>query len=78
MNNNTDTNVFIDIILDGKYFFPASIRYPEGSIVICDRCQKQKLVSCIGCGDLDLCLPCADLVAQGKSNIFPNIYRSEK
>jgi len=76
-NQNLSHN-FKDIVISGTFHYPANSRYSSNSVVVCDRCQKRNLLACIGSGDKDLCLPCADLVINGKDNVYPNIYRSEK
>jgi len=53
---------FEQIIRQGRYFFPASKRYPSGSAVICDRCNTRGLQACIGHQSFDLCLKCASQV----------------
>lgn len=54
---------FVDIVKQGKYYFPANQRYGVGKYVVCDRCKRHDIPSCIGYGDMDLCLPCAEQVA---------------
>lgn len=76
--NRNQVETFKDIVITGNFHYPANTRYSPDSVVICDRCQKRNLLACIGSGDKDLCLPCADLVIHGKDQIIPNIYRSDK
>lgn len=44
----------------GKYANPANSRYNSSTVnVICDRCRKSNLLTCIGYNQIDLCLNCA-------------------
>ena len=45
---------------NGTYFFPAWKHYGRTANVVCDRCYKSNLSACIGYGEQDLCLTCAD------------------
>ena len=49
----------------GTFYHPASKRYGGGTIVVCDRCGAKPLLACIGSSDrVDLCLPCANALAE--------------
>lgn len=52
---------FVDCILYGKYYYPASSHYNNDSIIQCDRCFRSNLHSCIGFENLDICLSCAQI-----------------
>ena len=47
---------------NGTYYFPAWKHYNRVANVICDRCYKNDLKACIGYGEQDLCLQCADQI----------------
>src|SRR5665648_688938 len=51
----------ISVYQNGTFFNPASSHYVStgNSNVVCDRCHKSELKSCIGYGELDICLSCA-------------------
>jgi hypothetical protein len=51
----------ISVYQNGTFFNPASSHYVSSGVsnVVCDRCRKSELKSCIGYGELDLCLSCA-------------------
>jgi hypothetical protein len=72
MSFNEDP-VFIEIVIHGKFFFPAWKHYNNPTTdVRCDRCFKTNLVSCIGHMDRDLCLNCADIVCnKNKHTVQP-------
>jgi hypothetical protein len=58
----------------GQFFYPASEHYRvmgrTGNIIVnCDRCRKTRLTSCIGYAEMDLCLLCADVVANSKQSM---------
>lgn len=61
-------NKFEEIIKYGKFYFPANYHYMNNSKVICDRCYKSDIASSIGYGQLDLCLQCAEIVANQMKN----------
>ena len=51
----------------GQFFYPASKHYQlmgrTGNIIVnCDRCQNHNISACIGYGELDLCLKCANII----------------
>ncbi len=52
------------IVNNGQFFYPASNHYTPGANVICNKCNKTNLISCIGYESSDLCLICADLVVK--------------
>lgn len=60
MNIHTES-LFLEIVKNGKFFFPAWKHYGNPSAdVNCDRCKKSNLVCAIGYGTRDLCLSCAE------------------
>jgi hypothetical protein len=62
-------SIYSDIIKNGKFYFPASAHYnkPAGEVnVVCDRCQKNGLISCVGYMEYDLCMPCVETITQSK------------
>ena len=48
----------------GIYYNPASNHYNYSCNVSCDRCKTNNLPSCIGLGQLDLCLSCASDISK--------------
>jgi hypothetical protein len=73
---------FEEIVLKGKFYFPANLHYINNVSVKCDRCQKTDITSCIGYNKMDLCLKCADIVSdnirsQNTTNLNNEIYESE-
>ena len=57
-------NDYLNIIKNGKFYFPASAHYNyESSNVQCDRCFRNDLSISIGYMDRDLCLNCAEIIA---------------
>jgi hypothetical protein len=60
--NSSGQLQFEKVIRFGRYHYPANLRYPVGSIVICDRCDQRDLRACLGYQNIDLCLPCAGIV----------------
>ena len=64
MNESLNKHNFQDVVLYGKFYYPASSHYGSHTTnVVCDRCGKTGLVSSIGYRDnMDLCLNCADIV----------------
>ena len=53
------------IVEYGTYYFPAWKHYGDSSSdVVCDKCLRHNLSACIGYGDQDLCLRCADQVTE--------------
>lgn len=52
-----------DIVKYGTYFNPAWKHYgSKNSKVVCDKCTLSNLKACIGYGDRDLCLSCANIL----------------
>lgn len=51
-----------DITTNGQFYYPAWKHYARKCDVACDRCQRHNLKACIGYGDMDLCLKCADAI----------------
>jgi hypothetical protein len=68
---------FEEILMKGKFFFPAYSHYGSNSTNIqCDKCFKNSLVISIGYLNRDLCLNCAENIAENlhrKINIFPQV-----
>lgn len=65
MNNRFCNEATLKNICEyGRYYYPATSHYESGTAVQCDRCNDQNLKSCIGWKEYDLCLTCADVVAQ--------------
>jgi len=62
INNSIGQLDFESVIRFGKYYYPALLRYPADSIVICDRCDQRALQACLGYQNTDLCLQCAGIV----------------
>ena len=54
---------FYDIIKNGNFYYPCNLRYGKNKRVICDRCYKTNLIASIGTLNKDLCLICADTIA---------------
>lgn len=52
-----------EIITNGQFYYPASKHYARPCDVVCDRCQRHNLKACIGYGSMDLCLACANDIA---------------
>jgi hypothetical protein len=70
---------FENIVKLGVYYYPANKHYAGNQIsVVCDRCNKSNLVSCIGYKDKDLCLSCADMITQMIINTPVIIRRPER
>ena len=59
---NITNMIHSKIIEFGSYYFPAWKHYNHGANVVCDRCLRNNLTSCIGYLNQDLCLRCADEV----------------
>lgn len=59
-----NTALYTAILERGRFFYPAGVHYgnPDASVV-CDRCKRSGIKTCIGYDRYDLCLPCVDLVA---------------
>jgi hypothetical protein len=60
-------------ILDyGTFYFPSWKHYNRQLNVVCDRCRTQNLPACIGHGQQDLCLVCAnELTRNVTHSTFP-------
>lgn len=82
--SNTDRNLLINtitsedaknILVNGKLYYPASNHYadnfkdPNLINVCCDFCNTSMLKISIGYNDKDICLSCADLIANNKKGI---------
>ena len=65
MNNQPlSRETTINIVKNGTYYFPASKHYNNQSTnVVCDRCRKTNLDTCIGLDNYDLCLSCVQDVS---------------
>lgn len=59
-----------DIYKHGTYYNPAWRHYGEHVNVICDRCQRQNLLVCIGFRENDLCLTCVEQLANREPKVF--------
>ena len=59
-----NTALYTAILERGRFFYPAGVHYgnPDASVV-CDRCKRSGIKTCIGYDRYDLCLPCVDQVA---------------
>lgn len=51
---------YFKVLEYGTFYYPAWKHYGKHVTVICDRCNKSNLKSCLGYGNYDLCLSCAD------------------
>ena len=63
--NPLDNSIFLEIVEEGNFFFPAYRHY--GSIpknIRCDRCQRTNLTCCVGYLDRDLCMRCVEIVCE--------------
>lgn len=55
---------YAHILERGRFFYPAGLHYGNpDTVVICDRCRKSGIKTCIGYESQDLCLPCVEQVA---------------
>src|SRR3990172_4781987 len=57
-------DTFQKIVQLGKYYFPAHLHYSRETTITCDRCQRNQIPACIGWQQYDLCLNCAQKVAE--------------
>ncbi len=48
------------IVNNGIYYYPAWKHYGRVTTVVCDRCSKSGLKTCIGFGQSDLCMICVE------------------
>lgn len=68
----TDSTVTKDIMLNickyGTYYNPATKHYNTNATVVCDRCFRSNLDSCIGWQTYDLCLLCVHAI-NSKSDV---------
>ncbi len=70
--NPLDSSVFLEIVENGNFFFPAYRHY--GSLpknIRCDRCQRTNLTCCVGFLDHDLCMRCVEIICE-KNNDNPH------
>lgn len=51
---------YFRVLDSGKYYYPAWKHYGRLVTVVCDRCGKSGLKSCIGFGQQDLCMICVE------------------
>jgi len=61
-----DANTLMRISKYGTYYNPAWKHYGYETNVMCDKCFKTQLGMCIGYGEHDLCLDCAQDIATVK------------
>jgi hypothetical protein len=59
---------FQQILKHGIFYFPAHKHYNRQLNVVCDRCRTQQLTACIGHGQQDLCLICANELTRNVSH----------
>jgi hypothetical protein len=71
-SNYQISSKFSEVVENGQFFFPAYSHYGTKTNVVCDRCKKTNLVSCIGYDTLDLCLSCAGTVTEMLSKNITN------
>jgi hypothetical protein len=64
----TTANLF-ELCRVGRVFFPSSAHFQPYSV--CDRCQKTRLPICIGSGEVDLCMACAEFEAEERDTRPP-------
>ena len=55
-------NDYLDVIKNGKLYYPASSHYDMITDVQCNRCYRNELKICIGYLDNDLCLECCEKI----------------
>lgn len=55
-------NDYLDVIKNGKLYYPASSHYDMITPVQCNRCYRNDLKICIGYLDNDLCLECCEKI----------------
>jgi hypothetical protein len=49
---------FYEVFKYGVYYFPASKHYGGPVEVGCDRCLREDIATCLGWGEVDLCMEC--------------------
>lgn len=70
--NPLDSGIFLEIVVNGNFFFPAYSHY--GSLpknIRCDRCQRTNLTCCVGYSDRDLCMRCVEIVCEKNNDNSP-------
>lgn len=70
--NPLDNSIFLEIVEEGNFFFPAYRHY--GSVpknIRCDRCQRTNLTCCVGYLDRDLCMRCVEIVCEKNNDNLP-------
>ena len=63
--NPLDNSIFLEIIEEGNFFFPAYRHY--GSLpknIRCDRCLRTNLSCSIGYINYDLCMRCVEIICE--------------
>ena len=65
--------VFVRVVKEGQYYFPASKHYEGNNNVICDRCEKKNISCCIAIPDedVDLCMKCVGEISDMVANEPP-------
>jgi hypothetical protein len=59
----TVSSPFLPILERGSFFYPAGLHYRNpAATVICDRCRRSGIKSCVGYESQDLCLPCVEQI----------------
>lgn len=62
------SSLYTPILERGRFFYPAGLHYGNpAATVICDRCKRSGIKSCIGYESQDLCLPCVEQVVSSIS-----------
>lgn len=65
MNFIVDTDdEYEQIIKNGTFYYPAWKHYGRIANVVCDKCLKNNLISCVGYVNKDLCLQCVDFITK--------------
>jgi hypothetical protein len=58
------------VLNKGKFYYPASTHYNNECTVVCDMCNKKNISACIGHGESDICLLCAQKLADKPAEPF--------
>jgi hypothetical protein len=78
MNISLSKSNAMEIISNGKFYYPAYSQYGSNPINIqCNLCTKPNLGSSIGLGKFNLCLECVDMLTSSK-NPNPNLNNSNQ
>lgn len=64
---------FIDVLKLGTFYSPANKHYNYKGSVVCDRCQRTNLKTCLGYKTTDLCLLCAQSVENMMDKVEPTL-----